>query len=57
MATEVRNLPIAEAQRQLEEQLRPRDEQATSDVRGEDYAEATAEQKRLAAEYRSGHGN
>ena len=55
MATEIRNLPIEQAQAELAEQLSPRSE-APSGTRSEgDYEEATAEVERLENLYQSGH--
>lgn len=56
MGTEIRNADVEQARAELAQQLAPRDEQGKGDVLSERYAEATAEQKRLQNEYRSGHG-
>ena len=55
MGTEIENLPGAEAQRRLAEQLTPRTEGA-SGIRGdENYDAATAELDRLTNEMQIGH--
>ena len=52
---EIRNLPIEEAQRRLEEQLAPRSEAPSGTRFEDDYEQAVEEQATLESHYQSRH--